>query len=632
MTADVMDKPATHSFQAEVSRLLNLMVHSVYSNKDIFLRELVSNAADACEKLRFTAVEKPDLLGDDPDLRITIELAADTLTIADNGIGMTAAELIDNLGTIAKSGTKAFLDAMGEGKSDASRLIGQFGVGFYSAFMVADKVAVTSRAAGAGEANLWVSDGKGAFTVEPIALDAAPARGTRICLHLKPDALDYARKPTVEKIIQTYSAHVPVPIVIVTPAEGDAPATTENLTDGAALWTRPKSEISKEAYTEFYGTVSGQWDEPAVTLHYRAEGRTEYTVLAFVPTMKPFDLFDPARKGRIKLYVRRVFISDEAELLPAWLRFVRGVIDSEDLPLNLSREMLQSNPILEAIRKGVTSKVLSELAKLADNDAETFLKVWESFGAVIKEGLYEDADRRDDLFKLVRFRTTRSGDGWRSLADYIKDLRENQTRIFYVLGETQDKAKASPHLEGFRARDVEVLLLSDPVDAFWVRTALGFDGKPFQSITQGAADLDLIPRKDADQAPKEEAEAKLGASHLVDLIKAELGDSIADARISSRLAESPVCLVAPDFGPDKELERILGKHQGGAASRPILEVNPTHPLIAALAARLDSLDADAKADAAQLLYGQARILDGEAPDNPADFARRLGRLMQNAFG
>lgn len=660
MTADVAEKtaaPQSHAFQAEVSRLLHLMVHSVYSNRDIFLRELISNAADACEKLRFEALSNPELTADGGDIAITLTVDADasTLTVADRGIGMTRQELIDNLGTIAKSGTRAYLDALkakGEAKetegkeADNARLIGQFGVGFYAAFMVADRVDVVSRRAGAPDAWRWSSDGKGAFSTEAVALEDAPARGTQVVLHLMADAKSYAEPTTIERIVKEYSAHVPVPIELIAPAEAEdaddgaetpeavpTGPTTRTLTDGSALWVKPKGEVSADEHTEFYRTVSGGWDEPAVTLHYRAEGRTDYKVLVYVPSQKPFDLFDPERKGRVKLYVRRVFITDDAPIVPSWLRFVRGVVDSDDLPLNLSREMLQSNPILETIKKGVTSKVVSELIRLADKDTDTFVKIWDAFGPVIKEGLYEDPERRDDLFKLVRFKTT-AGDGWRSLADYVAALRENQTKIFYVVGDSPDAVKASPHLEGFRARGVEVLLLTDPVDAFWVRTALGFDGKGFQSITQGSADLDLIPTLEKDDTPAEQKAAReAGVAALIAALKDELKDAVSDVRASARLAESAVCLVAGDFGMDKQMEKIMSRHQGGAPGlKPILEVNPKHPLIVGLAEKLGGLDAETKADAAHLLHGQARILDGDAPTDPAGFVRRMGKVMEKVLG
>ncbi|CAN5332043.1 molecular chaperone HtpG [soil metagenome] len=619
----------TRPFEAEVARLLHLMVHSVYSNRDVFLRELISNAADACEKLRMLALSQPELAaGDDPyRIILSADKAAGTLTVTDNGVGMDRQELIDNLGTIARSGTRAFLDKLPE-NGEGSGLIGQFGVGFYSAFMVAGEVEATSRKAGSAEGWRWRSDGKGTYSVEALGPGVGPKRGTTVLLKLNDDARVYAEQATIERVVAAYSAHVPVPIVL---SLGDGQA-EKTLADGSALWRKPRQSATKEEYAEFYGHVSGQFDEPALTLHYRAEGRNEYSVLLFVPSMKPFDLFDPDRKGRIKLYVRRVFITDEAQILPAWLRFGRGVIDSEDLPLNLSREMLQTNPVLEAIGKAVTTRLLAELEKLAGEDKEKFEKVWEAFGAVLKEGLYESSDRRDALYKIARFRTTTGGKAWRSLADYVAGLKTNQTAIYYALGENEEKIAASPQLEGFARRGIEVLLLSDPVDAFWVRTALGFDGKPFQSVTQGAADLDKIPLGEG--AKDEEAAPESAVATLAALFQQTLGDRVTAVRVSRRLASSAVCLVAPETGPDRQLEKILSR-AGEIKKRvgPVLELNPGHTLIKALAENATSGCAGpALEDAAVILFGEAKILDGEAPDDPADHATRIARLIEKGLG
>lgn len=615
-----------HAFEAEVSRLLHLMVHAVYSDKDVFLRELISNAADACEKLRYLSIAEPGLAPGAEGFQIAITADPDNrrLVIADNGIGMGRDELKDNLGTIARSGTRAFLDSL-EKKEDGGALIGQFGVGFYSAFMVADRVRVLSRKAGSDEAHAWESDGKGSFELTPVDLAEAPLRGTRVELFLADDMASYAEEATVERIVKAYSAHVPVPIVL-SKAGSDASRT---LADGSALWMKPKASVTAEEYREFYGTVAQAWDEPALTLHYRAEGRHEYSVLLFVPSEKPFDLFDPDRKGRVKLYVRRVFITDEAEILPAWLRFVRGVIDSEDLPLNISREMLQKNPVVEAIGRGVTGRVLTELGKLADSEPETYAKIWSAFGPVIKEGLYEAPDRRDDLFKIARFRTTTSGDALRSLAEVVKDFKENQTAIFFALGESRDAVLASPHLEGYAARGLEVLILTDPVDAFWVRTALGYDGKPFKSITQGAADLDAIARPEGAGAGAEAADVAV----LATMLKEALEGKVSDVRSSARLASSPVCLVAADFALDKLTEKLMSRQEGAPrGDKPVLELNPSHTLVKALAAKAVGGEAQAVREAAVLLHGQARILDGEAPDDPAAFAAAVSKLMTDRLG
>jgi molecular chaperone HtpG len=383
--------------------------------------------------------------------------------------------------------------------------------------------------------------------------------------------------------------------------------------------------VSAQEYKEFYGTVADAFDAPALTVHFRAEGRNEFPALLFVPSEKPFDLFDPARRGRVKLYVRRVFITDEAEVLPGWLRFVRGVVDSEDLPLNISREMLQKNPVLEAIGKAVTSRILSELGKLAESDPTTFERVIETFGPVLKEGLYEAPDRRDELFRLARFRTTTGSDGWRSLADYVADLKENQTAIYYALGESREQVLATPHLEGYAARGLEVLVLTDPVDAFWVRTAVGYDGKPFRSVTQGAADLDAIARVDEAEPASPDADV----ASLVGILRDALSGSVSDVRTSSRLAMSPVCLVAADFGLDRLTEKLMSRHEGRSAGlKPVLEINPGHRLLKALVAKAKAGDSGAVREAAPLLLGQAKILDGDVPDNPAAFAKALSALLE----
>jgi molecular chaperone HtpG len=625
MTTDTAQtSSAPRSFEADVAKLLHMMVHSVYSDKDVFLRELVSNAADACEKLRYEGLSDPALLDDStqPAITVTLDPDAKTLTIEDNGIGMTEAEMGEALGTIARSGTRAFMDRL----SDAgdSQLIGQFGVGFYSAFMVADRVDVVSRRAGSDGAARWSSDGLGTYTIEPVDVAEAPARGTRVTLHLKEDAADYTQSWHVERTIKAQSGHVPVAILLK-----DKPdAEPKQIADGAALWTRPKSEITADEYRDFYRTVAGQFDEPAVTLHYRAEGRHEYSVLAFVPETKPFDLFDPDRKGRMKLYVRRVFITDEAEILPRYLRFVRGLVDSSDLPLNLSREMIQESPVLAAIQKGVSNRVLSELEKLAENDADKYLAIWDNFGAVIKEGLYEDYPRREQLLSLARFKTTASGSGWRSLKDYVAGLKENQTAIYYATGSDLDRLAASPQLEGFRARGIEVLLLPDQVDSFWVTAGVDHDGKPFKSVTQGLADLSLIPLPEGEVATEAPAEV----AGFIDAVKAALGDAVGDVRASERLTESAVCLVAAEGGMDRQMEKLLGQAgQGGGASKPVLEINPRHALIAKLAA-LGEGDADLRDDAARLLFDEARIADGELPVDPRAFAARLARVLGRAIG
>jgi molecular chaperone HtpG len=628
MTAEADTKTESRPFEADVARLLQLMVHAVYSDKDVFLRELISNAADACERLRYEAIAAPALLGDDPKPRISIAIDADTRTliVEDNGIGMSHDELVESLGTIARSGTKAFMERLEASKGgESATLIGQFGVGFYSAFMVAERVDVLSRRAGSGEAWRWSSEGKGTFTVSPVAVGEAPARGTRVILHLMEDAKSYAEKFAVERVVRANSGHVPVPISIVE-KPGAEPA---EVADGAALWTRPRADIKPEEYTDFYRSISHHFDEPALTVHFRAEGRHEFTALAFVPSVRPFDLYDPGRKGRIKLYVKRVFITDDAEILPRYLRFVRGLVDSADLPLSLSREMIQNSPILAAIKKSVTNRVLSDLEKLADGDAEAYGKVWDVFGAVIKEGLYEDYERREPLLKLARFRSTASKEARRSLKEYVAALRPNQTAIYYIAGDNPAQVETSPHLEGFRARGIEVLLLSDMVDSMWASLMFQFDGKPFKSVTQGAADLAQIPLLDDKAEAKPETDEAV--SHFIAFVKLTLGDAVSDVRASDRLTDSAVCLVASEQGPDRSLEKLLqGSGRVMATTKPILEINPRHSLIAALAALGPDEDAF-KQDAAHLLYDEARVLDGERPSDAKSFSDRLARLMTRSL-
>jgi molecular chaperone HtpG len=602
-------------FQAEVSELLHLMVHSVYSETDIFLRELISNASDACDKLRYEAIANPALIedGEPPKIRIVPNKKDKTLTIADTGIGMDRQELIDNLGTIARSGTRAFLSRLNEAK-DGAGLIGQFGVGFYSAFMVADRIVVTSHRAGTEEVWTWSSSGGSGFEIAPAGKDNAqlPVRGTEIVLHLKANAAKYLEAYEIERIVRAYSDNIQFPIELV-PEEGEP----RQINAASALWQRPKSELKPEDYTQAYKSIAGAFDEPAMTLHYRAEGRYSYAVLLFAPSTKPFDLFEPSRKGKVKLYVRRVFITDDADLLPAYLRFVRGVIDSEDLPLNISREMLQNNPQLAQIRKAVTGRVIGELETLGDKQPENFAKIWDAFGPVIKEGIYEDYERRDKLLALSRFTTT-SGEN-RTLKQYIADLKPNQTEVYFLVGDSIERLKSNPKLESAIARGIEVLLLTDPVDAFWTSAPLDFEGKPLKSLSQGDIDFGLIPLLDD---KKEEAKSDADEAAIIAAIKASLENRVSDVRASQRLTASASCLVAGSHGPDRELERLLARQNRGVGTKPILEINLRHPLVAAIAQAGENA-----ADLSFLLLEQAQILDGELPEDPAAFANRLNRLV-----
>ena len=613
----------THSFQAEVAELLRLMVQSVYSESDIFLRELISNASDACDKLRYEAIAKPELLGDGAALaiRITPDDKAGTLTIADTGIGMDRQELIDNLGTIARSGTRAFVSRLADAK-DGTGLIGQFGVGFYSAFMVADRIEVISRRPGAGDAWVWQSSGGAGFEVAAATKEQAErvVRGTAVVLHLKPDAKRYLEPREIERVVRAYSDHILFPIELA-----DGKGDPRQVNAASAIWQRSKSELKPEDYTQAYRTISGAFDEPAMTLHYKAEGRQAYAVLLFAPSSRPFDLFDPDRKGRVKLYVRRVYISDDADLLPPYLRFVRGVIDSEDLPLNISREMLQKNPQVAQIRKAVTGRVIGELETLAAKDAAAFGKVWDAFGSVLKEGIYEDHERRDQLLALARFTTTKEG-GIRSLVDYVADLKPNQTDIYYLVGDSIERLKSSPKLEAARTRGVEVLLLTDPVDAFWTAVPLGFQGKPLKSLSQGDVDFALVPPLEQRAEPEAKPDA-VDDAVIIAAVKATLGERVSDVRTSQRLTDSAACLVAGGAGPDRELERLLARQNRGVGAKPILEINTRHPLVKAISdAKLGARDADV-ADISEFLFDQALILDGEVPVDPAAFAKRVNRLV-----
>jgi molecular chaperone HtpG len=622
----------THPFQAEVAELLRLMVHSVYSETDIFLRELISNASDACDRLRYEAIARPELMGDGAPLAIRIipDTAAGTLTIADNGIGMDRQELIDNLGTVARSGTRAFMSKLTEAK-DGTGLIGQFGVGFYSAFMVADRIEVTSRRAGTDETWVWSSSGGAGFEIAAAseAQAARVPRGTEIVLHLKEDAKKYLEPHEIRRVVSTYSDHILFPIELTETTEGSEKS--DKINSASALWQRPKSELKPEDYKQAYQTIAHAFDEPAMTLHYRAEGRYSYAVLLFAPATRPFDLFDPSRKGHVKLYVRRVYITDDADLLPSYLRFIRGVVDSEDLPLNISREMLQNNPQVAQIRKALTGRVVSELESLGEKDAEAFGKIWDAFGAVLKEGIYEDFEKREQLLKLTRFDTTKGKA--RSLKQYVADFKPNQTEIYYLAGESAERLKSNPKLEAARARGIEVLLLSDPVDAFWTAMPLDFDGKPLKSLSKGDVDFSLVPLLDEkkDDAKADDAE-KPDEATVIAAVKLALGERVADVKASTRLADSPACLVASKSGPDLEIERLLARQNRGVGAKPILELNMKHALVRAVGqAQKASNDSDVT-DIASLLFEQAQILDGEVPDDPAAFAARLNRLVVRGLG
>jgi molecular chaperone HtpG len=628
-------------FQAEVSKILDIVAHSLYTNKAVFLRELISNSSDACDRLRYAALTQPELLADDPDLKVTIALdsKARTVTVADSGIGMNREDLIENLGTIARSGTAAFLERLTGDRAKDMALIGQFGVGFYSAFMVAERVEVLTRKAGEQATWRWTSDGKGEFTV---AAGPTSPRGTKVTLQLREDVDEFLDPERIRQIVKTYSDHIALPVVLGgVPGTDGGSGAEETLNAASALWTRPKCEITQDQYREFYHHVAHAVDDPWLTLHSKAEGVIAYTGLLFVPSMRPFDLFDPERKNRVKLYVRRVFITDDCEgLMPPYLRFVRGIVDSEDLPLNISREMLQHNPVVGKIRAGLVRRILAELKKKAEQAGDEYAKFWGNFGAVLKEGIYEDPAHRDQILELARFHSTKA-EGLVSLSDYVARTREGQDAIFYISGDDRDSAAASPQLEGIAARDVEVLLLTDPVDDFWFPAVGSFQGTPFRSITKAGVDLNKIkPGGPAAKGAEEAAEKPAGGETpgleaLIALMKATLKDAVKDVRASERLTQSPVCLVADEGDLDMHLERILRQHQHvPAPSRRILEINPSHALIRRLAAAAAAKESGASqllADAPHLLLDQARILEGELLPDPGAFARRLARVMERGL-
>lgn len=615
-----------HRFDAEVGKLLQLVIHSLYENKDIFLRELISNASDACDKLRYDATLEPALLKGDSELKIQIRSNPEkaTLTITDNGIGMSKEELIKNLGTIARSGTQAYLEKIGKQPKGDVNLIGQFGVGFYSAFMVADKIRVTSRRAGEEVAHIWESDGKESFSIEQDKENHP--RGTSIEIFLRADEKEYADRHRIGHIVKTYSDHVAFPIEYI-----DEENKTEVLNRASALWMRPKSEITPEQYQEFYRHVAHAGDEPWLTLHNKAEGTVEYTNLLFIPSKRPFDLFHPDRMRRVKLYVKRVFITDEqVEIIPAYMRFLRGVVDSEDLPLNISRETLQNNAVVHKIKAAITNRVLSELKKKSKDDAEAFKVFWENFGAVMKEGLCDSLENRDALLEVCRFETTASNGTLTSLDDYISRMKSDQEYIFYALGDSKENLLQSPQIEGFLKRGIEVVMLTDTVDDFWVNVLHEYKGKALRSVSRAGVDLDtqagITPEIKKEKAQK--PEVKKEHEKLIAFFKESLGDQVQDVRISGKLEESPVCLVVPEWAMDIRMEQFLVENkQVAARTAKVLEINPKHAIIKSIDASLDT-PSDALKDTVQLLFAQANILEGEPIGDVAGFSRRLNALLE----
>jgi len=622
----------TLGFQAEVKQLLNLMIHSLYSNKEIFLRELVSNASDACDKLRFEALSDPSLFEGDSDLkiRVSFDKEARTITVSDNGIGMSRQEVIDHIGTIAKSGTREFFQALTGDQAKDARLIGQFGVGFYSAFIVADRVTVVTRRAGLGHEHAvrWESAGEGDYTIETIE---RAARGTDVILHLREGEDEFLDSWRLKSVIRKYSDHIQAPIVMVKEQWDEEKKAdvlthdTEVVNQASALWARPKSEITDEQYVEFYKHVAHDFEPPLAHVHARVEGKQEYTHLLYLPAHAPFDLWDREHRHGIKLYVRRVFIMDDAEqLMPVYLRFVRGVIDSNDLPLNVSREILQHSRDVEAIRAGSVKKVLGLVEDLAANQPDKFTTFWREFGRAFKEGVGEDHANRERIAKLLRFASSHNDTDVQtvSLADYVSRMKEGQEKIYYITADTFAAAKNSPHLEIFRKKGIEVLLMYDRVDE-WVTSHLHeFEGKSLQSVAKGDLDLGKL----ADEEEKKEQEREAGElKDLTDRIARVLGERVKEVRVTHRLTSSPACLVADQYGMSSNLERLLkAAGQNVPTTKPILEINPRHPLVERL--KVESAGARFD-DLASVIFDQALLAEGGQLDDPASFVRRLNELM-----
>ena len=615
------------SFQAEVVQILDLMVHSLYSNKEIFLRELISNASDATDRLRLELLAKSELPEAEGPLRIRVSFDKDarTITVADNGIGMSRQEVIDHIGTIAKSGTREFLQALtGDQRQDAS-LIGQFGVGFYSAFIVADRVTLTTRRSGlaAAEGVRWESDGRGAYTLEPAEV---ADRGTTIVLHLREGEDDLLSGYRLRGIIKKYSDHISLPILMPSETEGEDEAPVNQ---ASALWARPKSELTEQDYKDFYRHVAGDFTDPLAWVHSKIEGTYEYTLLLFIPSRAPFDLYMPQVGRGVKLHIRRVFVlEDSGQLMPQYLRFVRGVIDSADLPLNVSRELLQGSRVVDSIRSSATKKVLRLLADTAEKEPEKYAAFWKEFGAVLKEGLAEDFGNRDEIAKLLRFTSTKSASDEPdvTLADYVSRMKEGQQNIYYLLAPGLGAAKASPHLEAFRKKGIEVLLLGDGegIDNWVVASLREFDGKHLQSVAQGSGDLSEL-EDEAEAQAKEQASAELAG--LVAQLKAALGERAYDVRVSSRLTTSPACIVANEADIDINLARRL--RGSGLPSQPVLEINPDHPLVR----RLNREPADPHlAEWAHILFDQAVLTMGARLEEPAAFIGRLNDLLVMSLG
>ena len=601
------------------------MINSVYSEKEVFVRELVSNASDACDKLRYLANTKENVMKDDPDLRVEIEINKkdNRISFIDNGIGMNRKDLINNLGTIARSGTAQFLKELSESKTKDLSLIGQFGVGFYSAFMVSSEISVTTRKAGEKKLWIWKSDGESNFSIEENEnLELLKSnRGTKIDISVTKENKEYLDKIRVEQIVRKYSDHISISIYVIDGSE-KKDEKNEAINSASAIWTRQKSKITKEQYKEFYNHVGQMYDEPWMTSHYKAEGKIEYTVLNFIPSSKPFDLYDPARENRLKLYVKKVFITDNCpELIPPYLRFLRGVIDSEDLPLNISREMLQNNPVVAKIRSALVKRTISDLRKKLSSDRESYETFWSNFGPVLKEGIYEDFDKKESILEISLFKQS-SSKKLVTLDEYIAEMPKKQSDIYFMTGDDYENILNNPSLEGYKSRNINVLILDDPVDSFWTSATPQFKEKSFKSVTKGLDDLSKIDGKKKEDKSKD----KKSVDPLVVVLKEQLKDKVKDVRISSRLTDSAVCLIGDENAMDPQLEKILQQHNqlNQEMSMKILEINPDHKLIKKLSKMATKKDqiTDIKR-IALMLYEQSKILDGEKPSDPVNFSKNI---------
>jgi molecular chaperone HtpG len=627
-----------YNFDVEVGKILNLMINSLYANKDVALRELVSNASDACDKMRYLIAQNSEIADDELKITITTNKEKKQLIIVDNGIGMNQEDLIENLGTIAKSGTENFIKSLTGDKQKDVQLIGQFGVGFYSCFMIAKSVEVITKKYNEDQAWHWQSEGSAQFTINE-SEEKISTRGTKIILHLKDDATDFFDRFHIKHVVQTYSDHINFKIDFI-PENIEAGAKIETLNSASALWKKPKDQITAEQYQNFYKHISHLPGEPYLTLHNNVEGAVSYTNLLFIPSSKPFDLFHPDRKTSVKLYVKRVFISEDLSLVPACMRFLRGLIDSDDLPLNISRETLQHSVVIDKIRKNVVNKVLSELKKKANDDEEKYLEFWNNFGAVLKEGLCESSEFREKILEICRFYSSKSPDKYITLAQYLERAKANQDKIYFLTGESVEKIKSSPQLEIFLKKDVEVLYLIDAVDEFWVTVALPYKDKELQSINRHDVDLENVEKKTEEKNEDENEESKKADDSkdvtnskyqgLLDFIKNILGDKIQEARISKKLTDSPVCLAVDSRAMDIRLERyLLEQKQLNSASAKIFEINPDNKIIKKLNKNYqnDDLKEDAK-DAIQTLFDLACIIEDEPIKDAKDFSKRLQKLMK----